>query len=102
MKLDSDSRLNTLGSILSVPENNECEGTPKSSISDSKLSVDYFNTSPILPNSNCKENEVKYFYCHGVLLVIDSHIILTNFFLYYREILLVRILSLRYLSVKTS
>ena len=43
-KLDSDSRLNTLGSILSVPENGECDGTPKSSISDSKLSVDYFNT----------------------------------------------------------
>jgi hypothetical protein len=41
-KLDSDSKLNSQRSksILSVPE---IESTPKSSASDSKLSVDYFN-----------------------------------------------------------
>ncbi|XP_069702783.1 bridge-like lipid transfer protein family member 1 isoform X3 [Periplaneta americana] len=44
-KLDSDSMLNAerSKSILSVPET---EGAPKSSISDSKLAVDYFNTPP--------------------------------------------------------
>lgn len=43
-KLDSDSVLNTerSKSILSVPET---EGAPKSSVSDSKLAVDYFNTA---------------------------------------------------------
>ncbi|XP_075226335.1 transmembrane protein KIAA1109 homolog tweek [Lycorma delicatula] len=44
-KLDSDSRLNTnerTRSILSVPE---AEPTPKSSVSDSKLAVDYFNST---------------------------------------------------------
>ncbi|KAJ8666820.1 hypothetical protein QAD02_008482 [Eretmocerus hayati] len=42
-KLDSDSKLNSQRSksILSVPE---IENTPKSSASDSKLAVDYFNT----------------------------------------------------------
>ena len=43
-KLDSDSMLNTerSKSILSVPET---DGAPKSSVSDSKLAVDYFNTA---------------------------------------------------------
>ncbi len=58
-KLESDSRLNTLGSILSVPENAEYDGTPKSSISDSKLSVDYFNTHAVQSsNADSKETEV--------------------------------------------
>lgn len=41
-KLDSDSRLQASRSILSVPE---AETAPKSSISDSRLAVDYFNTT---------------------------------------------------------
>ncbi|XP_046668210.1 transmembrane protein KIAA1109 homolog isoform X3 [Homalodisca vitripennis] len=41
-KLDSDSRLHATRSILSVPE---AESAPKSSVSDSKLAVDYFNTT---------------------------------------------------------
>ena len=43
-KLDSDSMLNTerSKSILNVPET---EAAPKSSASDSKLAVDYFNTA---------------------------------------------------------
>lgn len=43
-KLDSDSKLNTerSKSILSVPE---IETAPKSSISDSKLALDYFNAT---------------------------------------------------------
>ena len=43
-KLDSDSKLNTerSKSILSVPE---IETAPKSSASDSKLAVDYFNAT---------------------------------------------------------
>lgn len=43
-KLDSDSVLNAerSKSILNVPET---EGAPKSSASDSKLAVDYFNTA---------------------------------------------------------
>ena len=43
-KLDSDSKLNAerSKSILSVPE---IETAPKSSVSDSKLAVDYFTTS---------------------------------------------------------
>jgi hypothetical protein len=43
-KLDSDSMLNAerSKSILSVPDT---EGAPKSSVSDSKLAVDYFNTA---------------------------------------------------------
>ncbi|XP_039287951.1 LOW QUALITY PROTEIN: transmembrane protein KIAA1109 [Nilaparvata lugens] len=44
-KLDSDSRLNSserTRSILSVPE---ADPTPKSSVSDSKLAVDYFNST---------------------------------------------------------
>ncbi|PSN42917.1 hypothetical protein C0J52_12026 [Blattella germanica] len=43
-KLDSDSMLNAerSKSILSVPET---DGAPKSSVSDSKLAVDYFNTA---------------------------------------------------------
>nr|XP_031841602.1 transmembrane protein KIAA1109 isoform X3 [Nomia melanderi] len=52
-KLDSDSKLHTerSKSILSVPE---IEAAPKSSVSDSKLAVDYFNASdvePFEPNS---------------------------------------------------
>ncbi|XP_061939071.1 bridge-like lipid transfer protein family member 1 isoform X15 [Apis cerana] len=47
-KLDSDSKLHTerSKSILSVPE---IETAPKSSVSDSKLAVDYFNASDIEP-----------------------------------------------------
>ncbi|KAG7214078.1 hypothetical protein KM043_001440 [Ampulex compressa] len=47
-KLDSDSKLNTerSKSILSVPE---IETVPKSSVSDSKLAVDYFNASDVDP-----------------------------------------------------
>jgi len=43
-KLDSDSKLNTerSKSILSVPE---IEAAPKSSVSDSKLAVDYFTAT---------------------------------------------------------
>lgn len=43
-KLDSDSKLNAerSKSILSVPE---IETVPKSSVSDSKLAVDYFNAT---------------------------------------------------------
>lgn len=43
-KLDSDSKLNAerSKSILSVPE---IETAPKSSVSDSKLAVDYFNAT---------------------------------------------------------
>jgi hypothetical protein len=43
-KLDSDSMLNAerSKSILNVPDT---EGAPKSSVSDSKLAVDYFNTA---------------------------------------------------------
>ncbi|KAJ9593935.1 hypothetical protein L9F63_014649, partial [Diploptera punctata] len=46
-KLDSDSMLNAerSKSILSVPET---DGAPKSSVSDSKLAVDYFNTTTII------------------------------------------------------
>lgn len=45
-KLDSDSKLNTerSKSILSVPE---IETAPKSSVSDSKLAVDYFNATDV-------------------------------------------------------
>ncbi|KAK2588447.1 hypothetical protein KPH14_004440 [Odynerus spinipes] len=45
-KLDSDSKLNTerSRSILSVPE---IETAPKSSVSDSKLAVDYFNAPDV-------------------------------------------------------
>ncbi|XP_048267008.1 transmembrane protein KIAA1109 homolog isoform X2 [Bombus terrestris] len=47
-KLDSDSKLHTerSKSILSVPE---IETAPKSSVSDSKLAVDYFNASDVEP-----------------------------------------------------
>nr|XP_034186923.1 transmembrane protein KIAA1109 isoform X7 [Osmia lignaria] len=47
-KLDSDSKLHTerSKSILSVPE---IETAPKSSVSDSKLAVDYFNASDMEP-----------------------------------------------------
>ncbi|XP_076277866.1 transmembrane protein KIAA1109 homolog tweek isoform X6 [Lasioglossum baleicum] len=47
-KLDSDSKLHTerSKSILSVPE---IEAAPKSSVSDSKLAVDYFNASDVEP-----------------------------------------------------
>nr|XP_033335326.1 transmembrane protein KIAA1109 homolog isoform X11 [Megalopta genalis] len=47
-KLDSDSKLHTerSKSILSVPE---IEAAPKSSVSDSKLAVDYFNASDAEP-----------------------------------------------------
>lgn len=47
-KLDSDSKLHTerSKSILSVPE---IETAPKSSVSDSKLAVDYFNASDAEP-----------------------------------------------------
>lgn len=55
-KLDSDSRLNTLSGALNVP-NGTNDGTPKSSISDSKLAVDYFNSNPT-SLSNAKDNEV--------------------------------------------
>ncbi|KAI5719668.1 hypothetical protein M8J76_013196 [Diaphorina citri] len=41
-RLDSDSRLHTARSILSVPESNEAGLPPKSSVSDSRLAVDYF------------------------------------------------------------
>lgn len=49
-KLDSDSKLHTekSKSILSVPE---AELTPKSSVSDSKLAVDYFNSARNLVSS---------------------------------------------------
>ncbi|XP_035723534.1 transmembrane protein KIAA1109-like isoform X4 [Vespa mandarinia] len=45
-KLDSDSKLNTerSKSILSVPE---IDTAPKSSVSDSKLAVDYFNATDV-------------------------------------------------------
>lgn len=68
-KLDSDSRLNTLGSILSVPENGEYEGAPKSSISDSKLAVDYFTSenSELLPAAECKETDVRILLFHLII-----------------------------------
>uniref|UniRef100_A0A1B6DJ95 Bridge-like lipid transfer protein family member 1 C-terminal domain-containing protein n=2 Tax=Clastoptera arizonana TaxID=38151 RepID=A0A1B6DJ95_9HEMI len=55
-KLDSDSRLNTndrTRSILSVPE---AETYPKSSVSDSKLAVDYFNTTAQQYNALINQN----------------------------------------------
>jgi len=56
-KLDSDSRLNTLSAALNVPDATD-DGTPKSSISDSKLAVDYFNTKTVVL-SEVKDNEVR-------------------------------------------
>lgn len=41
-KLDSESRLHTARSILSVPETEGSNPVPKSSVSDSRLAVDYF------------------------------------------------------------
>lgn len=78
-KLDSDSRLNTLGSILSVPENGEYEGTPKSSISDSKLSVDYFNTT-IAQSLNSEKNEAE--------VHIFSNLLKNNYLKFFRVFIL--------------
>lgn len=61
-KLDSDSKLHTerSKSILSVPE---ADLAPKCSVSDSKLAVDYFNST-----RNLVFNQVRYvvenFVCH--------------------------------------
>lgn len=56
-KLDSDSKLHTerSKSILSVPEG---DLTPKCSVSDSKLAVDYFNSA-----RNTASNQVSQVSC---------------------------------------
>ena len=57
VKLDSDSRLNTL-SALNVPHAAD-DVTPKSSISDSKLAVDYFITNATPLSAEVKDSEVR-------------------------------------------
>jgi hypothetical protein len=72
-KLDSDSMLNTerSKSILSVPET---EGAPKSSVSDSKLAVDYFNIALTKENHQQGATNV-VLVCGTIFILLISQIL---------------------------
>lgn len=73
LKMDSRPpsplRFNTTRSILSVPENTlavDNGACPKYSVSDSRLAVDYFNTTALQYNaliSGAQNNSVRIFIC---------------------------------------
>lgn len=65
----SPIRFNTTRSILSVPENTlavDHGACPKYSVSDSRLAVDYFNTTALQYNAlitSAQNNSVRIFIC---------------------------------------